>query len=102
MSAKERGWGTEKSVKKRWTSDKNLLLAKYFHKTHYHQATTKQTKINELKIISCYKYEVMRPGKGMVNPTNLKIMFGRLFEEIEFTANSKSSIKVSSYTTAMQ
>ena len=44
----------------------------------------------------------MRPGKGMVNPTNLKIMFGRLFEEIEFTANSKSSIKVSPYTTAMQ
>ena len=69
---------------------------------HYHQATTNQTKMNKLEIIPCYKYELMRPGKVMVNLANLKIMFGRLFEEIEFTANSKSSIKVSPYTTAMQ
>ena len=44
----------------------------------------------------------MRPSKGIVNLANLKIMSGRLFEEIEFTANAKSSMQVSPCTTAMQ
>ena len=41
----------------------------------YHQTTTNQTKKNELKTIPCYKYELMRPSKGIVNLSNLKIMF---------------------------
>ena len=41
----------------------------------YHQTTTNQTKINELKTIPSYKYEVMRPSKGIVNLANLKVLF---------------------------
>ena len=40
----------------------------------YHQTTTNQTKINELKTIPCYKYELMKPSKhslrwGIVPPS---------------------------------
>ena len=56
----------------------------------YHQATTNQTKINELKIILCYKCELMRPSKGIINLANLRTMFGYLFKESEFTANAKT------------
>ena len=55
----------------------------------YHKTTTTQTKINGLKIILCYKYELMRQSKGIINLANLRTMFGYLFEEIEFTANAK-------------
>ena len=48
----------------------------------YHQTTTNQTKINELKIILCYKYELMRLSKSIINLANLGTMFGYLFEEI--------------------
>ena len=41
----------------------------------YHETTTNQTKINELKTIPCYKYELMRPSKSIDNLVNLKIMF---------------------------
>ena len=68
----------------------------------YHQTTTNQTKINELKIILCYKCELMRPSKGIISLVNLRIIFGYLFEEIEFTGNVKSSMQVSLCTTAMQ
>ena len=73
MYAKERTRGTGRFVE--LTLDKNLLSAKYFHKMLYHQTTTNQTKKNELKTIPCYKYELMRPSKGIVNLSNLKIMF---------------------------
>ena len=53
MSAKENGGGKGKSIKKSQTPDENLLLAKYFHEMLYHQTTTNQAKINELKIIPC-------------------------------------------------
>ena len=56
----------------------------------YDQTTTNQTKVNALKIILCYKYELMRQGKGIINLANLRTMFDYLFEEIEFTANAKS------------
>ena len=102
MSAKERGEGTGKFVEKKLTLDKNLFSAKYFHKMLYHQTTTNQTKINELKIMLCYKCELMRPSKGIINLANLRTMFGYLFEEIEFTANAKSSMQVSPCTTVMQ
>ena len=69
---------------------KNLFSAKYFHKTLYHQTATNQTKINYLKIILFYKYELMRPSKGINNLANLRTMFGYLFDKIEFTANAKS------------
>ena len=49
-----------------------------------------------------YKYELMRPSKGIINLANLRTMFGYLFEEIEFTANAKSSMQVSPCTTAME
>ena len=67
---------------------KNILIkkpfsAKYFHKMLYHQTTTNQTKNNELKITLCYKCELMRPSKGIINLANLRTMFGYLFEEIE-------------------
>ena len=39
----------------------------------YHQSTTNQTKINELKTITCYKYELMRPSKGIVTLLYLDI-----------------------------
>ena len=32
----------------------------------YYQTTANQTKLNELKTIPCYKYELMRPSKGIV------------------------------------
>ena len=83
-------------------SDKNLLSSKHFHKMLNHQTTTNQTKRNELKIILCYKWELMRPSKDIINLSNLRTMFGYLFEEIEFTANAKSSMQVSPCTTAMQ
>ena len=102
MSAKERGEGTGKFVEKKLTLDKNLFSAKYFHKMLYHQTTTNQTKINELKIILCYKCELMRPSKGIINLANLRTMFGYLFEEIEFIANAKNLIQVSPYKTALQ
>ena len=41
----------------------------------------------------------MRKSKGTVNLANLKIMFGRLFEEIDLTTNGKSSGQVFSCTT---
>ena len=82
MSAKARSGGTGKSVEKKLTFDKNLLLAKYFNKMLYHQTTTNQTKINELKIILCCKCEMMRPSKGIINLANRRTMFGYLFEEI--------------------
>ena len=56
----------------------------------YHHTTTNQTIIKELKIIPCYKFELIRRSKGIINLANLKIMFGRLFEETELTANTKS------------
>ena len=49
-----------------------------------------------------YKCELMRPSKGIINLANLRTMFGYLFEEIEFTANAKSSMQVSPCTTAME
>ena len=102
LSAKERGGGTGEFVDKKLTFYNNLFSAKHFHKMLYHQTTTNQTKINELKIILCYKCELMRPSKGIINLANLRTMFGYLFEEIEFTANAKSSMQVSPCTTAMQ
>ena len=86
MSAKERYEGTGKFVEEKLTFDKNLFSAKYFQKMLYHQTTTKQTKINELKIVLCYKSELMRQSKGIINLANLRTMF----EDIEFTANAKS------------
>ena len=53
-------------------------------------STTNQTKINELKIIPSYNYELIRPSKDIINLANLRTMFECLFEEIEFTANAKS------------
>ena len=102
LSAKERGRGTGKFVEKKLTLDKNLLSAKYFHKMLYHQITTNQTKINELKITLSYKCELMRPSKDIINLANLRTMFGYLFKENEFTANAKSLMQVSPCTTAMQ
>ena len=90
------GGGRGKFVEKKLTLDKNLLSAKYFHKMLYHQTTTNQTKINELKIILCYKYELMRQSKGIMKGTNLRTMFGYLFKESEF------KFKASPCTTAMQ
>ena len=55
----------------------------------YYQTATNQVKINELKIILCYKYELMRQSKGIINLANLRTMFGYLFKESEFTANAK-------------
>ena len=46
LSAKEMGGGKGKFVEKSLTLDKNLLLAKYFHKMLYHQAITNQAKMN--------------------------------------------------------
>ena len=89
MSVKKRGGGTGKFVEKKLTSDKNLFSAKYFHKMLHHQTTRNQTKINELNIVHCYNYELMRPSKGIINLANLRTMFGYLFEEIQFTANAK-------------
>ena len=40
-----------------------------------YQTTTNQTKINELKTIPCFNYELMRPGKCIINLANLKTMF---------------------------
>ena len=68
----------------------------------YHQTTTNQTKMNDLEIIPRYKCELMRPSKGIIKLAILITMFGYLFEEIEFAANAKSSMQVSSCTTAMQ
>ena len=40
----------------------------------YHQTTTNQTKMNELKIILCYKCELVRPSKSIINLANLGSM----------------------------
>ena len=40
-----------------------------------YQTTTNQTKINELKTILFFDYELMRPGKCIINLANLKTMF---------------------------
>ena len=101
MSAKEIGEGTAKFVEKKLTWDKSLFSAKYFHKMLYHQTTTSQKKINELKIILSYKCELMQ-SKGIINLAVLRTMFAYLFGEIKFTANAKSSMEVSPCTTAMQ
>ena len=58
----------------------------------YLQTTSNQIKINELKIILCYKCELMRPSKSIISLANLRTMFDYLFEEIEFIANAKSSM----------
>ena len=42
----------------------------------YHQITTNRKRINGLITIPCYKYELVRPSKGIVNLANLKIIFG--------------------------
>ena len=41
----------------------------------YHQTTTNQTKINELKITPCYKCERMRSSEGIINLANLRTVF---------------------------
>ena len=102
LSAKERCEGTGKFVEEKLTFYKNLFSAKYFQKMLYHQTTTKQTKINELKIVLCYKSELMRQSKGIINLANLRTMFGYLYEETEFTANAESSMQVPPCTAAMQ
>ena len=102
LSAKQRGGVTGKFVEKNLTLDKNLLSAKYFHKVLYHQTTKNQGKINELKITLCYKCELMRPTKDIINLANLRTMFGYLFKESEFTANTENSMQVSPCTTVMQ
>ena len=56
----------------------------------YHQTTASQTKINELKITLCYKCELMRPTKDIINLANLRTMFSYLFKESEFTANAEN------------
>ena len=43
-----------------------------------------------------------RSNQDIINQANLRIMFGYLFKESEFTANVKSSMQVSPCTTAMQ
>ena len=93
MSAKERCEVTGKFVEEKLTFDKNLFSAKYFQKLIYHQTTTKQTKTNELKIILCYKSELIRQSKGIINLAHLRTMFGYLYEENEFTANAESSVQ---------
>ena len=40
-------------VKVKQRLDRNLLSAKNFHKMPYHQTTTNQAKINELRTITC-------------------------------------------------
>ena len=90
LSAKERGGVTGKLVGKKLTLDKNLLSAKYFHKVLYHQTTKNQGKINELKIALCYKCELMRTTKDIINLANLRTMFSYLFKESEFTANAEN------------
>ena len=94
--------GYKKVREKKLTSDKTLLSAKCFHKMLYYQTTTNQTKINELKIVLRYKYELTRPSKVIVNLANLRTIFGCLFEEIEFTENEKSSTQLSPCTTAIR
>ena len=42
---------------------------------HYHQATTNQTEVKELKILTCYNYELARPSNGIVSLANLKVMY---------------------------
>ena len=69
---------------------------------HYHQTATNQTRVNELKIISCYKYELTGSRKGISKLVNLKIMFDWLLEESKFTADTKSSMQVTRCTAAMQ
>ena len=44
----------------------------------------------------------MRPSKDVINLSSFRTMFGYLFEEVEFTANVKSSMQVSPCITAMQ
>ena len=90
LSAKERGGVTGKLVGKKLTLDKNLLSAKYFHKVLYHQTTKNQGKINELKITLCYKCELMRTTKDIINLANLRTIFSYLFKESEFTANAEN------------
>ena len=68
----------------------------------YHHTATNQIKINELKIILCYKCELMRPRRGIISLANLRTMFGYLFEEIEFIENAKSSMQVYPCTRTMQ
>ena len=36
-------------------------------------STTNQTKINELKIIPSYNYELIRPSKDIINLANLEL-----------------------------
>ena len=68
----------------------------------YHETNKTQTKINELKIMLCYKCELIRPSKSIINLAVLRTMFRCLFEKTEFTANAKSSMQVYPCTTAMQ
>ena len=75
MCAQERSEGTGKFVEKKLTLDKNLFSAKYFYKMLYHQTTTNQTKINELKIILSYKCELMRPSKELCLSQNYVWLF---------------------------
>ena len=82
-------------LRKRLILDKNLLSTKYFHKMLYHQTSTNQTKIDELKNIQCYRYGLMKPSIGIIKMANLRTIFGYLFEEFELTGNAKSSMQVS-------
>ena len=95
-------WGYRKICWEKVNFGQQSFFGKYFHKILYHQTTTNRTKINELKMLLRYKYELMRPSKGIINLANLRTMFGYLFEEIEYIVNAKSSVQVSPCTTAMQ
>ena len=60
---------------------------------HYHQTTTNQTKINELKTIPCYKYELVKPSKGIVTVLYPDILI--LLNRYGHRQNEAKSLKTS-------
>ena len=59
----------------------------------YHQTTTNQIKLNELKIVLCYKCKLMRPSKGIINLANLKTMFGCYLRKLNLQQMRKVQCK---------
>ena len=49
------------------TLDKNLLYAKCFHRTLYHDTTINLTETKKVKTVPCYKHKLMRPRIGVAN-----------------------------------
>ena len=62
----------------------------YFHQIIYSETTINPTKINEVKTVPCYGYELMKPSTGITNlPSLLPHVLTMKFVSTHFNFHAK-------------